>query len=294
MSQYRIFGDVKSDAYQDTPMSTEPTPPQPEPPTDTERAHAFEWLRKLGLEGTTQEARLAYVAMLTMLKSAEPPTTSKIDENERDRAYIDKRKTCDRCGTPHTGDHHCATNEPQSVFLRHVLDESHAGCIKGCLHCGEINELAVQEAREFKADQHYAGYNSAIEGEPQQSAVEWVKERFFKLLGGGQGLIDTNALERARQSLSDACDRLQAEIRGLKVELAQTKLERDLEADAVTLLTKRPPPLPRPDKPGWWWKWSDDATPPRWLPINVIWPHKNGNGQWLPATPPPAPKEETK
>src|SRR5574343_847578 len=56
-------------------MSTEPTqpaPPQPEPPTDTERAHAFEWLRKLGLEGTTQEARLAYVAMQTMLRSAPP------------------------------------------------------------------------------------------------------------------------------------------------------------------------------------------------------------------------------
>lgn len=46
---------------------------EPQPPTDVERGMAFEWLRKIGLSGTTHEARLAYVAMQTMLNSAPEP-----------------------------------------------------------------------------------------------------------------------------------------------------------------------------------------------------------------------------
>lgn len=97
--------------------------------------------------------------------------------------------------------------------------------------------------------------------------------------------------ERARVSLSDACDSLQAEIRGIKAELSRTKLERDVEADAVTLLTQpkpAPTPLPRPDKPGWWWKLCGRE----WLMRCISYRLEGDPGQWLPATPPPAPKTE--
>ncbi len=97
--------------------------------------------------------------------------------------------------------------------------------------------------------------------------------------------------ERSRVSLSDACDSLQAEIRGIKAELSRTKLERDVEADAVTLLTQpkpAPTPLPRPDKPGWWWQLRGRE----WLMRCISYRIEGDPGQWLPATPPPAPKTE--
>lgn len=75
------------------------------------------------------------------------------------------------------------------------------------------------------------------------------------------------------------------------------ELERELNAARARIAELEsqhasPTPLLLPDKPGWWWKWSNDATPPRWLPVHVLWAHQSGTGQWLPATPPAAPKTE--
>ena len=65
----------------------------------------------------------------------------------------------------------------------------------------------------------------------------------------------------------------------------------------------QPAPLDRPDKPGWWWEWRDDAG--EWLAVLIVeqkgqllYATDDGmlfpteDGKWLPATPPPAPKEE--
>lgn len=60
----------------------------------------------------------------------------------------------------------------------------------------------------------------------------------------------------------------------------------------IAELESAPTPLPRPDKPGWWWLWTNEGTPPRWLPVYVSMPEAARDGQWLPATPPPVPKNQ--
>ena len=51
-----------------------------------------------------------------------------------------------------------------------------------------------------------------------------------------------------------------------------------------------PKPLPRPDRPGWWWEWDDIAK--NWFPYNVRKPELESEGFWLPATPPPPPTQQ--
>jgi uncharacterized small protein (DUF1192 family) len=54
------------------------------------------------------------------------------------------------------------------------------------------------------------------------------------------------------------------------------------------------PPCPeypdRPDRPGWWWNWNHYRK--EWRCWTVSKPESEDKGKWLPATPPPAPKEE--
>jgi hypothetical protein len=51
-------------------------------------------------------------------------------------------------------------------------------------------------------------------------------------------------------------------------------------------------PLERPDKPGWWWVWIE-YNQIGWSPVHVdeYTLTRDVPGKWLPATPPPAPKE---
>lgn len=51
-----------------------------------------------------------------------------------------------------------------------------------------------------------------------------------------------------------------------------------------------PTPLTLPDRPGWWWKWSQ--TLGRWNLMHVEWANAKYAGLWLPATPPPAPTQD--
>lgn len=81
-------------------------------------------------------------------------------------------------------------------------------------------------------------------------------------------------------------------------------LERELNAAQARIaeLESAPTPLPRPDRAGWWWKWNHYDKD--WYMVCVE-DSENGlvrvndegriwdfcDGQWLPATPPPAPED---
>ena len=67
----------------------------------------------------------------------------------------------------------------------------------------------------------------------------------------------------------------------------EARIERDEAVKELAALKASTQPLPRPDKPGWWWLWTNEGTPPRWLPVYVSMPEASKDGQWLPATPPP-------
>lgn len=100
--------------------------------------------------------------------------------------------------------------------------------------------------------------------------------------------------ERARQSLSDACDSLQAELAKLNDPVAvhinmlrgtiatpnREQMQHVWGGDGL------PTPLPRPDKPGWWWQLRGRE----WLMRCISYRLEGDPGQWIPATPPPAPK----
>lgn len=95
--------------------------------------------------------------------------------------------------------------------------------------------------------------------------------------------------------LENSLVQAQERIAELETDLERTRNERnragmDARKDMLDKIQAHPEPLPRPDGAGWWWWWDD--TTKKWLLYNVRNPLWEPDGQWLPATPPPAPKKE--